>query len=82
MVGSKVADLLMVTVLNGGSWSRESTPHFRPQLLHLPRVWEFLFSNMLNGTHPVVLLKFLSYSFASGNNEPERRANNPHLSPW
>lgn len=37
---------------------------------------------MLINTHPVVLLKFLSYSFTPGNNEPERRANNPHLSPW
>jgi hypothetical protein len=37
---------------------------------------------MLNGTHPAVLFKFLSYSFASGNTEPERRANNSHLSPW
>jgi len=85
MVELIVADLLTTWAVKWWIWSQEDTPPramFQTSFVAPPYAWELLLSNMLDGTHPVVLLKFLSYSFTSRNNEPERRANNPHLSPW
>lgn len=74
-----VADLLTMQAVEGWLEAEKTPPSPRSRLLHQSCACELLLSSML---HPVVLLKFLSYSFASGNNEPERRANKPYLSPW
>jgi hypothetical protein len=68
--------------LEGGFWRRKTLYHFQGHFVAPIKIVEIVetFSSQ-HAQCPIVLIIF-SHIFASGNSEPERHANNPHLSPW